>query len=283
MLRNYVWNQQSKWSDYIHLVEFAYNSTKQESSRMSPFMINYGYQCLTPDTWFNPVSKVEVSQKLLQEMQSLVEEVRAYLLAARSRQKSIADKHRTDREFQVGESVWLKIKVKQAKLRIGNCKKLAPRWAGPFLIVQRLGPQAYKLQLPPRLKIHDVFHVSLLKQHTPNPHEILDTPTLLEMTEEHIELVPEALLEKSFKKTRRSQFLQFLVKWKHFPAEDATWVLESDLKKNYPDFMAACQGTTVQDAIISPPEGTMIVQFSKAIACIQQWSVCRRLRVVKLG
>ena len=217
-------------------------------------------------------------------MQALVEEVHGYLLAARSRQKSVADKHRTDREFQVGEMVWLKIKVKQVKLKIGNCKKLAPRWAGPFQIVQRLGPQAYKLKLPIRLKIHDVFHVSLLKQHTPNPLEVLDTPTLLEMTEEQLEIVPEALLDKSFKKTRRSEFLQYLVKWKHFPAEDATWVLESDLKKNYPDFMAACQGRTIKEAIVSTSEGTSwisLVVLNEGDCMHSAGNVCRHLRIVK--
>lgn len=248
MLRNYVWNQQSKWEDYIYLVEFAYNSTKQESSRMSPFMVNYGYQCLTPDTWHNPVSKVEVSQQMLGDMQQLVEEVRGYLLAARSRQKSLADKHRTVREFQAGENVWLKIKVKQAKLRIGNCKKLAPRWAGPFTIVKRVGAQAYRLDLPPRLKIHKVFHVSLLKKHTPNPEEILSTPTLLEMTDEELEIVPEYLLDRAWKKTRRSQFLQYLVKWTHLPVEDATWVLKSDLSKQYPEFMEQCKGQLVTES-----------------------------------
>ena len=269
ILRTYVWNRQSKWEDFIYLVEFAYNSTKQESSQMSPFMINYGYQCLTPDTWHNPVSKVEVSQRMLAEMQELVDEVRGYLLAARSRQKSLADKHRSVRVFQEGDNVWLKIKVKQAKLRIGSCKKLAPRWAGPFPIVKKVGEQAYKLELPARLKIHNVFHVSLLKKHTPNPDEILDTPTLLELTDEELEIVPDVLLQREFKKMRRSSITQYLVKWTHLPVEDATWVLQSDLEKQYPQFWEQSQGRLVTEVVDPSTIGEL--RFSACVgrgACI---------------
>ena len=127
--------------------------------------------------------------------------------------------------------------------------KLAPRWTGPFPIVKKVGEQAYKLELPARLKIHNVFHVSLLKKHTPNPDEILDTPTLLELTDEELEIVPDVLLQREFKKTRRSSFTQYLVKWTHLPVEDATWVLQSDLEKQYPQFWEQCQGRLVSEVV----------------------------------
>ena len=71
------------------------------------------------------------------------------------------------------------------------------------------------------------------------------------MTEEQLEIVPEALLQKSLKQTRRTHHTQFLVKWTHMPVEDATWVMEYELRKNYPDFMAKWEGRTVRDDIAS--------------------------------
>ena len=67
------------------------------------------------------------------------------------------------REFQVGEHVFLKVRAKKSALRLGNCKKLAARLCGPFEVLSRIGLFAYELALPASIKVHNVFHVSLLK------------------------------------------------------------------------------------------------------------------------
>ncbi|GKB62430.1 hypothetical protein Tco_0918616 [Tanacetum coccineum] len=84
---------------------------------------------------------------------------------ARSRQKCYANRRRKPLEFQVGDRVLLRVSPWKGVVRFGKRGKLAPRFVGPFEIVERIGPVAYRLRLPQELScIHDVFHVSNLKK-----------------------------------------------------------------------------------------------------------------------
>ena len=80
--------------------------------------------------------------------------------------KHYADLKRVDKEFKCGDLVYLKIQpYKQLTLANHAFHKLAARYYGPFKVLERIGKVSYKLELPTRTKIHDVFHVSLLKKH----------------------------------------------------------------------------------------------------------------------
>jgi len=70
-------------------------------------------------------------------------------------QKIYANSNKLFKDFQVGEHVHLCIKPKKTSLRIGSCAKMAPRFYGPFKILERIGPV---------VKVHDVFHVSILNK-----------------------------------------------------------------------------------------------------------------------
>ena len=78
------------------------------------------------------------------------------------------------KEFQVGEHVYLHSKPKKISLRIGSCAKLAPRYCMPFEILEMIGPVAYKLSLPLIMKVHVVFHVSLLKNYVRDVDHVID-------------------------------------------------------------------------------------------------------------
>ena len=86
-----------------------------------------------------------------------------------------------DLEFQVGDQVFMRISPWKGMLRFGKKGKLSPRYMGPYEIVQRIGEVAYRLRLPPELaKIHDVFHVSMLRKYIADPSHVLrDQPVEL--------------------------------------------------------------------------------------------------------
>ena len=65
----------------------------------------------------------------------------------------------------MGDHVYLRIKPKKSTLYSGGCGKLAPRYCGPFEVLERVGPLDYKFALPSHIKVHNVFHVSLLKNY----------------------------------------------------------------------------------------------------------------------
>ena len=70
--------------------------------------------------------------------------------------------------------MYLKFKEIRISLNLGRCAKLAPRFCGPFKILARIGAMAYQLELPANLKIHNVFHVSLLKKYVHDPTHMID-------------------------------------------------------------------------------------------------------------
>jgi hypothetical protein len=96
------------------------------------------------------------------------------LKAAQDRQKIYADKGITQREFKVGDHVFLKVKVNKSSLKLGNCSKLAALYCGLFEILERIGLVAYMIALAASMSAHNVFHVSLLKKYIPNAHHVID-------------------------------------------------------------------------------------------------------------
>ena len=81
----------------------------------------------------------------------------------------------------MGDRVFLKVSPWKGVLRFGKRGKLSPRYIGPYEIVSKVGPVAYKLKLPPELsRIHDTFHVSMLRKYIPDPSHVLrDQPVEL--------------------------------------------------------------------------------------------------------
>jgi hypothetical protein len=137
MLRMHVMHQPKQWEEYLPLVEFSYNNGYQESLKMSPFEVLYGRKCRVPISWDNPVDKITLGPELLKEMEQAMIKIRQNLKVAQDRQKSYADSKRTHKEFKVGDHVYLRVKPKRSSLRMGMCAKLAPRYCGPFEVLEK--------------------------------------------------------------------------------------------------------------------------------------------------
>ena len=122
-----------------------------------------------------------IGPELLQITLDKIQIVRDRLKIARDRHKRYVDKHRRDLQFKVGDRVFLKVSPWKGILRFGRRVKLKPKYRGPYEIIARVGPVAYRLDLPPELsKVHNVFHVSMLRKYIPYPSHVLrDQPVEL--------------------------------------------------------------------------------------------------------
>ena len=108
----YVMNNPTKWEDYLHLAEFAYNNGYQDFSKMSPFEVLYGQKCRTPVTQDSPMDQLMLGPDLLMDLEYLVTKVQVNLKEAQDCQKIYADRKRKDKDFQIDDHVQLKVKSK---------------------------------------------------------------------------------------------------------------------------------------------------------------------------
>jgi hypothetical protein len=99
---------------------------------------------------------------------------------------------------------------------MGDCDKLAPQYYGPFEIVYRVGPEAYRLALPPTVKAHNVFHFSLLKKYVHDSNHIIDWSVIQVEPEGEFLPEPQCILDRKETSLRNQTIAQFKVQWKHF-------------------------------------------------------------------
>ena len=140
-----------------------------------------------------------VGPKLLREMEEQMVKIKHNLKVVQDMKKSYVDKGRTQREFEVGDHVFLKVKAKRSSLKLGKRAKLAVRYCGPIEILDRIGPVAYILALPPSMCIHNVFHVSLLKNHVLDANHVIDWNVIQVEQEGDFQVHPKCILDHKFK------------------------------------------------------------------------------------
>jgi hypothetical protein len=168
----------------------------------------------------SPVSEVD---RTLQAGDALLQELKSHLIQSNNRMKQYADDKRREVTFQVDDCVYLKLQpYRQHSVFLRAHQKLANKYFGPFQINEKIGPVAYRLALPAESKIHNVFHVSLLKRkHGEDPSISSTLPPYSDDTGPLIE--PLQILDYRWVK-RGSKFVpEALVQWKHLALEDATW------------------------------------------------------------
>lgn len=148
--------------------------------------------------------------------------------------KHFADKGRSEREFAMGDMVYLRLQPYiQSSVAPRSNHKLSFRYYGPFAVLARVAPVAYKLQLPDTCRIHPVVHVSQLKRHVPpsvrNEDDISQVPD-----DPMTPVTPIQFLDSRSCRLGASSVTQILVRWKDLPSSLTTWEEVEDLHRRYP-------------------------------------------------
>lgn len=233
-LRCFVHSVPSKWFAWLHLAEYWYNTSFHSAIQSSPFEVLYGHtpnhfgispmDCIVPDiaSWLS-------ERKLMQQL------VQQHLNRAKQQMKHFADKHRSFREFAVGDWVYLKLQPYIQTLVAARANhKLSFKYFGPFQILERIGGVAYKLQLPPTSSIHPVFHVSQLKSATG-----FQAPVQPQLPTSHSVLqYPLAVLDSRLAKKGNDTVSQVLIHWSDSLPAEATWEDLEELRNRFPGALA---------------------------------------------
>jgi hypothetical protein len=233
-LRNYVSADQRDWVEWLGLAEFSYNKAKHSATGESPFLVAQGREPLTPadlahtSAILPEADRVKEAEDFVAERKSVLERTRLLLEKAQSKYVKQVNKGRRQVEFTEGQKVWLN--VKNFARPEGLTTKFMAKFAGPFRIVKRVFDDVYKLELPKEIKVHPTFHVSLLKPYfedtlRPERQQVLRPQP--ELVGEHMEFEVEAILNS---KNTRKRGKQYLVKWKGYGVNEATWEPASALK-----------------------------------------------------
>ena len=166
------------------------------------------------------------------------------LKEAQEHQKIYVDHKIKYKYFQIGDHIYLKVNEKWSSLILGRCGKLAPRFFGPFEILAKKGPIAHELVLPVHVRVHNVFHASLLKKYVYDTKHVVDWSLLQVEPEGDFPPEPIHILNKREVQLRKCTVVQSKVQWKHFEADKATWENEATMRKDYPSLF--------HDVILSP-------------------------------
>jgi hypothetical protein len=206
---------------------------------MAPFEALYERPCRTPICWTETGDTALLTSDLVEETTEKIRLVTQRLETAQSRQASYADKNRRHVEFVVGDFVFLKVSPTKGVRRFGKKGKLAPRFIGPFLITERVGKVAYRLDLPDTLAgIHPVFHISMLRKYVKDDRKVLapnvDTTGITVSADASYEVEPVRLLARSERKLRTKVTPMVKVLWDASDETNATWEIEKDVRHDFP-------------------------------------------------
>ncbi|GJZ83779.1 putative reverse transcriptase domain-containing protein [Tanacetum coccineum] len=206
MLRACVIDFGSSWDRHLPLVEFSYNNSYHVSIKEAPYEALYGRKCRLPVCWSEFGDSQLTGPELIRDMTEKIVQIKNRLLAARTHQKSYADKRAKSLEFEVGDK-----------------------------ILARVGHVAYTFELPEELKgIHSTFHVSNLKKCLAEgdvvvPMDVIQLDDKLHMIEEPVEVV-----DKEVKRLKQSWIPIVKVRWNSQRGPEFTWEREDQIKKKYP-------------------------------------------------
>ncbi|GJR19296.1 putative reverse transcriptase domain-containing protein [Tanacetum coccineum] len=214
MLRTCAIDFGKGWKRHLPLVESSCINSYHASIKAAPFEALYGRKCRSPVYWAKVGDVQLTGPEIIHETIEKIVQIQQRLQAARDRQRNYTSIRRKPLEFQVGDRVMLKVSPRKSVIRFGKRGKLNPRYIGPFKILDRISPVAYKLELSEELSnVHNTFHVSNLKKCLSDeslviPMKELQLDDKLNFVKEPIEII-----DQEVKKLKQSRILIVKVRW----------------------------------------------------------------------
>ncbi|GJS55655.1 putative reverse transcriptase domain-containing protein [Tanacetum coccineum] len=212
------------------LLEHTRDSYKEEA----PFEALYGRKCRSPICWAEVRDVKLTGPEIIHETTEKIVQIQQRLQAARDQQRSYANVRRKPLEFQVGDRVLLKVSPRKGVIRFEKRGKLIPRYIGPFKILERIGPVAYKLELPEELSnVHSTFYVSNIKKCLSDKSLVIPMKELrlddkLNFVEEPLEI-----MDREVKQLKQSRIPIVKVRWNSKRGPEFTWEREDQIRAKY--------------------------------------------------
>ena len=164
-----------------------------------------------------------IGPDLIQETEEKVKMIRERLKVATDRQKSYAGMKRKDIRYEIDKKVFLKVSPWKKVIRFGKKGKLSPEFIGPYEVIEKVGPVVYRLALPPNLeKIHNVFHVSMLRRYRSDPSHVVSSETIELRLDLTYEEEPVEISAWEVKELRNKKIPLVKVLWRNHKTEEAT-------------------------------------------------------------
>jgi len=179
MLRACVNEGPHQWDKYIKLCEFAYNNSKNASTKYTPFFLNYAQHPYTPLSLLrkpNIRGRDKTAIEFVLGVHDIMNSAKQHLKTAQENQQKYANKNKVDRKFEIGDKVLIDTTAIGRRLAMDT---FDDKYAGPFEVIGIPSPNAYKLKLPPDAQLHNVFNVSkliLYKDRKQNAKEVGTVP-----------------------------------------------------------------------------------------------------------
>jgi hypothetical protein len=220
--------------NYSNLISLSHLQTKPAAEgQTSPEKTDRGYELRSqgPATLGLDALRVAAVARTMAERDEFLADIRFRLEQAQATQKKHYDKGHRHIQYQVGEWALLRLRQRTASgIPQATAGKLKPRFFGPYRITELINDVAVRLDLPPGARIHDVFHVGLLKKFVGVPPEA--PPPLPEV--HHGAVSPEPERAVRYRLARGVQ--QVLIQWKGQSASSNTWEDRDAFAVKYPAF-----------------------------------------------